>query len=245
MPEIFFINFFPSKFAVQYLCCKLVHVYRIIKDSKICLISWIHIHSHKCLLDAAKLIQGLAWCLKGHTDCGCLWWFRSLSWIEEDGKEENYTNLNICIYVPIWSNIRNQLQDCILDSHSHFQTGALDCDIIRFRPSINQKFDKYRKSCRKQYLLFFLNKEPVDMKTEEATGDSALQLISLFFLLYRYTRGEEIFILRIYELKTKKCYAIKLIRNSFDRFYTQDALWIIWNHVCACLCSLSILSLVL
>ncbi len=26
-----------------------------------------------------------------------------------------------------------------------FQTGALDCDIIIFWPSINQKFDKYQK----------------------------------------------------------------------------------------------------
>lgn len=134
--------------------------------------------------------------------------------MEEDGKEENYSN--ICIYVPLWSNTQNQLQNCILDSLSHFQTGALDCDIIRFRPSINKKFDKYRKSCSKQYLLFFLNKEPADMKTEEATGGTGLQLISLFFLLYRYKRGEEIFMLRIYKLKTKKRYAINLIRNSLD-----------------------------
>lgn len=196
------------------MCCKLVHVSRVIKDSKICPLICV---SFPAITSVCLMQQSSSKVLvfkRSHWLCGCLWWSRSWSWMEEDGKEENYSN--ICIYVPLWSNTQNQLQNCILDSLSHFQTGALDCDIIRFRPSINKKFDKYRKSCSKQDLLFFLNKEPADMKTEEATG---LHLISLFFLLYRYKRGEEIFILRIYKLKTKKRYAIKWIWSSLDSTY--------------------------
>ncbi len=138
---------------------------------------------------------------RSHWLCGCLWWSGSLSWIEQDRKEENYSN--ICIYVPLWSSIQNQLQNCILDSLSHFQTGALDCDIIIFWPSINQKFDKYRKSCSKQYLLFFLNKEPADIKTEE--GSHRWHWFTANLIVFpSLKRGEEIFILRIYKLKKKR-----------------------------------------
>lgn len=161
----------------------------------------LHSHTHSQVSAWCSKAQPRCWLVfkRSYWLCGCLLWFLwlSLSWIEEDRKEENYSN--ICIYVPLWSNTQNQLQDCILDSLSHFKTDALDCDIIRFRPSVNQKFWQVQKEL--QYLLFYLNKESADMDTEE-------------FYLYQITANlivfprfidirEEIFSLKIYSLKQR------------------------------------------
>lgn len=130
MPEMLFL--FLSKIAVQCMCCKLVHVSHVIKDSKICPLICVSFHAitSVCLMQQSS--SKVLVFKRSHWICGCLWWFRSWSWMEEDGKEENYSN--ICIYVPLWSNTQNQLQNCILDSLSHSKRVLWTVILLDFGP---------------------------------------------------------------------------------------------------------------
>lgn len=134
---------FHSKMPVQCFSDVNLYITRILLQRMLIVIwkflKYVHVSfTSACLI--AKLIQGLGRCVKGHSDSvDVTGGAGACPELKKTERKENYSN--ICIYVPLWSNIQNQLQDCIkCDSFSHLKTG-----IIRVRPSVKQKYWQVQK----------------------------------------------------------------------------------------------------